>query len=157
MAAEAANFFVGPHEASGSLEEGGGPQISGADCQIEAVDLPEVADAAFVEFAIFFEDVGLTGDSQTEGPSDWDGERFLPVGDGVNTLFTLSFDAVGILAFGEGQYRVVTKNGAFGDKLHGVSHRGFGMRLGLRRVASGAFTYDSGMHAGLSKGRQGRR
>src|SRR5690242_16789587 len=82
------------HLAAGCFEKIGGRGIGGAQRPVQTVDGAEKTDTAFVWNAVFFENVGLAGISQSKRPRNRKREARRAIAHAVQILF----DAVGIVS-----------------------------------------------------------
>src|SRR5215472_2149606 len=95
VAAEAAQFVVTTYNAPGSIDKVGRHGAPGAHRDAESFQFAEITDAAFIQLAVFFENISLPdGGTSSHHPSNGHRQALDSIRDGINALVAPAFNAV---------------------------------------------------------------
>ena len=138
MASKTAEFILLSHQPSCRFSDIARYGSFRTQRRTEALDIPEITNAALIELPVFYQDESLADrGTGPHYPADRKSERFRSIGDGVVTLRAFALDAVGVLPYCQRKQRTLDERLAVFDGFQRVSHRS--VRLGFcLRVTLGA-------------------
>lgn len=138
MTAETAHRMILAQQSPGGFDDAG--RVAGllTDRRAESIEGVKPAQAALIQFAVFLEDEGLTqGGTVAHGGADGHCDGVSAVGDGVEALIALTFDAIRVSAKGRCDERVFDEDVVLLAGFERVRHLSGGLGTSLN-VTCGA-------------------